>query len=137
MRGQGEGYTEEGGQRAVFVKVRRAFTVGAVVFLLFLFIVPSLYLKDKCAVLNGLCDRVLTGDQAAYEALKQRYEAMRSRAELFLDHKVMDDATRPLELMGVYLDAEDSLSLFAAAAEFRQALDCILAIETGDLRLLL
>ena len=121
----------------MFVKVRRAFTVGAVLFLLFLFIVPSLYLRAQCAVLDQLCDRVLNGDQAAYGALTKRYEAMRSRAELFLDHKVMDDATVPLELMGVYLDAEDSLSLWAAAAEFRQALECMLAIETGDLRLLL
>lgn len=121
----------------MFVKVRRGFTVCAVVFLLFLFIVPSFYLKDRCAALNALCDRVLAGDRAAYEALKGAYEAMRSRAELFLDHRVMDDATGPLELMGVYLDAGDEVSLRAAAAEFRQALDCILAIETGDLRLLL
>ena len=85
----------------MFVKVRRAFTVGAVLFLLFLFIVPSLYLRAQCAVLDQLCDRVLNGDQAAYGALTKRYEAMRSRAELFLDHRVMDDATVPLELMGV------------------------------------
>lgn len=121
----------------MFVKVRRAFTVGAVLLLLFLFIVPSLYLGAQCAALDQLTDRVLSGDQAAYEALTKRYEAMRRRAELFLDHRVMDDATVPLKLMGVYLDAEDSLSLWAAAAEFRQALACMLAIETGDLRLLL
>ena len=121
----------------MFVKVRRVFTVLSILFLLFLFIVPSLYLKDQCWALNQLCDQVVTGDKAAYGALKKRYEAMRRRAELFLDHKVMDDATRPLELMGVYLDVDDSPSLLAAAAEFRQALDCMLAIETGDLRLLL
>ena len=38
----------------MFVKVRRAFTVGAVLFLLFLFIVPSLYLRAQCAVLDRL-----------------------------------------------------------------------------------
>ena len=83
----------------MFVKVRRAFTVGAVLLLLFLFIVPSLYLGAQCAALDQLTDRVLSGDQAAYEALTKRYEAMRR--------------------------------------EFRQALACMLAIETGDLRLLL
>lgn len=121
----------------MFVKVRRAFTALSILFLLFLFIVPSLYLRDQCATLNALCDRVVAGDTAAYEVLKKRYEAMRGRAELFLDHRVMDDATRPLELMGVYLVSGDGASLRAAAAEFRQALSCMLAIETGDLRLLL
>jgi hypothetical protein len=122
----------------VFIKVRRAFTVGAILFLLGLFILPSLYLKRECAALNRLCDQVVsTGEGAAYAELKDRYEAMRSRAELFLDHKVMDDATVPLELMGVYLAAGDALSLKAAATEFRQALSCMLAIETGDIRLLL
>ena len=59
----------------MFVKVRRAFTVGAVLLLLFLFIVPSLYLGAQCAALDQLTDRVLSGDQAAYEALTKRYEA--------------------------------------------------------------
>ena len=54
-----------------------------------------------------------------------------------MDHKVLDDATMPLELMGVYLHAGDTVSLQAAATEFRQALRCMLAIETGDIRLLL
>lgn len=121
----------------MFVKVRRAFTGGAVAFLLLLFILPSLYLREECAALNGLCDRVVAGDTAAYGALRERYEAMRSRAELFLDHQVMDDASLPLELMGVYLDAGDTASLRAAAAQFRLALACMLNIETGDLRLLL
>ena len=121
----------------MFVKVRRASTVVAALLLLFLFIAPSLYLRARCEELSGLCDRVLAGDLAAYETLTVRYEAMRSRAELFLDHKVMDDATAPLALMGVYLEAGDAVSLTAAAAQFRQALDCMLAIETGDLRLLL
>ena len=49
----------------------------------------------------------------------------------------MDAATAPLALMGVYLDAGDPVALRAAAAEFRQALDCMLSIETGDIRLLL
>jgi hypothetical protein len=39
--------------------------------------------------------------------------------------------------MGVYLDAGDAVALEAAAAEFRQALRCMLSIETGDIRLLL
>ena len=121
----------------MFVKVRRAFTAGAVVFLLFLFIVPSLYLRERCAELSALCDRAAAGDESAYEELKERYETMRSKAELFLDHRVMDDATVPLERMGVYLEAGDAVSLGAAAAEFRQALSCMLSIETGDLRLLL
>ena len=121
----------------MFVKVRRAFTVGAVLLLLFLFIVPSLYLGAQCAALDQLTDRVLSGDQAAYEALTKRYEAMRRRAELFLDHRVMDDATVPLRLMDVYMEAGDQTSLRAAAAEFKQALECMLSIETGDLRLLL
>ena len=121
----------------MFIKVRRAFTAGAILFLLLLFILPSLYLKGACAELNALTDRVLSGDGAAYAALKEQYEAMQGRAELFLDHRVMDDATVPLERMGVYLEAGDQVSLLAAAAEFRQVLDCILSIETGDLRLLL
>ena len=129
MRGEGEGHSEEGGPEAVFVKVRRAFTVGAVLLLLFLFIVPSLYLGAQCAALDQLTDRVLSGDQAAYEALTKRYEAMRRRAELFLDHRVMDDATVPLKLMGVYLDVDDSPALLAAATEFRQALACMLALS--------
>lgn len=113
------------------------FTLCAVLFLLFLFIMPSLFLKERCAELNELCDRVLTGDRAAYDTLCMRYEAMRKGAELFLDHGVVDDATLPLELMGVYLAAEDPVSLEAAAIQFKQSLDCMLAIETGDLRLLL
>ena len=122
----------------MFVKVRRIFTVGAVLFLLALFLLPSLYLKKQCEALNELCDRVAsTRSKAAYDELRERYDAMRSRAELFLDHKVMDDATVPLELMGVYLDAGDAVSLRAAATEFRQALRCMLSIETGDIRLLL
>lgn len=122
----------------MFVKVRRIFTVGAVLFLLLLFLLPSLYLKQQCRLLNELCDRVVsTRDKAAYDELRERYEAMRGKAELFLDHKVMDDATVPLELMGVYLDAADAVSLKAAAAEFRQALQCMLSVETGDIRLLL
>ena len=129
----------------MFIKVRRIFTVGAVAFLLLLFTLPSLFLKSRCEALSGDVDRLLlldeagdeAGAQAAYEALKGRYEAMRKGAELFLDHQVMDDATRPLALMEVYLRGGDSLSLRAAAAEFRQALDCMLAIETGDLRMLL
>ena len=122
----------------MFVKVRQAFTVGAILFLLMLFLLPSLYLKRECEALNQLCDRVVSSrDGAAYAELKERYEAMRGKAELFLDHKVMDEATVPLELMGVYLDAGDAISLEAAAAEFRQALRCMLSIETGDIRLLL
>ena len=129
----------------MFVKVRRTFTVLSVLFLLGLFLLPSLYLRDRCAALNGLCDGVLTnarsGDgpaaRTAYGALKEAYEAMRRKAELFMDHRVMDDATVPLELMGVYLDAGDAVSLRAAATEFRQALRCMLSIETGDIRLLL
>ena len=124
----------------MFVKVRRTFTVLSVLFLLGLFLLPSLYLRDRCAALNGLCDAVLTdarsGDgpaaREAYGTLTEAYEAMRRKAE-----QVMDDATVPLALMGVYLDAEDVVSLEAAAAEFRQALSCMLAIETGDIRLLL
>ncbi len=122
----------------MFVKVRQAFTVGAILFLLMLFTLPSLYLKNECKTLNQLCDRVVSSrDGAAYAELKGRYEAMRGKAELFLDHKVMDEATVPLELMGVYLDAGDAISLEAAATEFRQALRCMLSIETGDIRLLL
>ena len=122
----------------MFVKVRQAFTVGAILFLLMLFLLPSLYLKRECEALNQLCDQVVSSrDGAAYEELKERYEAMRGKAELFLDHKVMDEATVPLELMGVYLDAGDAVVLEAAAAEFRQALRCMLSIETGDIRLLL
>ena len=122
----------------MFVKVRQAFTVGAILFLLMLFLLPSLYLKRECEALNQLCDRVVSSrDGAAYAELKGRYEAMRGKAELFLDHKVMDEATVPLELMGVYLDAGDAISLEAAATEFRQALRCMLSIETGDIRLLL
>ena len=122
----------------MFVKVRQAFTVGAILFLLMLFLLPSLYLKRECEALNQLCDRVVSSrDRAAYDQLRERYEAMRGKAELFLDHKVMDEATVPLELMGVYLDAGDAVALEAAAAEFRQALRCMLSIETGDIRLLL
>ena len=122
----------------MFVKVRQAFTVGAILFLLMLFLLPSLYLKRECEALNQLCDRVVSSrDGAAYDELKERYKAMRGKAELFLDHKVMDEATVPLELMGVYLDAGDAVALEAAAAEFRQALRCMLSIETGDIRLLL
>ena len=122
----------------MFVKVRQAFTVGAILFLLMLFLLPSLYLKSECEALNQLCDRVVSSrDGAAYAELKGRYEAMRGKAELFLDHKVMDEATVPLELMGVYLDAGDAVALEAAAAEFRQALRCMLSIETGDIRLFL
>ena len=122
----------------MFVKVRQAFTVGAILFLLMLFLLPSLYLKRECEALNQLCDRVVSSrDRAVYAELKERYEAMRGKAELFLDHKVMDEATVPLELMGVYLDAGDAVALEAAAAEFRQALRCMLSIETGDIRLLL
>lgn len=122
----------------MFVKVRQIFTVGAILFLLVLFLLPSLYLKQQCEVLNELCDRAVgTRDRAVYDELRERYEAMRGKAELFLDHKVMDDAAVPLELMGVYLDAGDAVSLEAAATEFRQALRCMLSIETGDIRLLL
>ena len=122
----------------MFVRVRQIFTVGAVLFLLVLFLLPSLYLKDQCGLLNELCDQVAsTQSKTAYDQLRERYEDMRSKAELFLDHKVMDDATVPLELMGVYLDADDAVSLEAAATEFRQALRCMLSIETGDIRLLL
>ena len=122
----------------MFVKVRQAFTVGAILFLLMLFLLPSLYLKRECEALNQLCDRVVSSrDGAAYDQLRERYKAMRGKAELFLDHKVMDEATVPLELMGVYLYAGDAISLEAAAAEFRQALRCMLSIETGDIRLLL
>ena len=122
----------------MFVKVRQAFTVGAILFLLMLFLLPSLYLKRECEALNQLCDRVVSSrDGAAYDQLRERYKAMRGKAELFLDHKVMDQATVPLELMGVYLDAGDAVALKAAAAEFRQALRCMLSIETGDIRLLL
>lgn len=129
----------------MFIKVRRTFTVLAVLFLLLLFTLPSLYLKGQCEALDRLCADVLSAAQAgdkeaaraSYRTMQGRYEAMRSRAELFLDHRVMDDATVPLELMGVYLNGEDALSLAAAATEFRQALVCMLSIETGDLRLLL
>ncbi len=129
----------------MFVKVRRAFTVCTILVLLGLFTLPSLYLQDRCAALNDLCDRVLrdvqagAGDDArmVYGALREQYEAMRRRAELFLDHRVMDDASLPLEQMGVYLTQGDEVALAAAAAQFRLALDCILSIETGDLRLLL
>ncbi len=129
----------------MFVKVRRVFTAGAVLFLLGLFLLPSRFLRGWCGELNELTDQVLqyegTGAAAAaretYGTLRQEYEIMRGVAELFLDHRVMDDATRPLALMGVYLDAGDGVSLRAAAAEFRQALACMLAIERGDLRLLL
>lgn len=129
----------------MFIKVRRIFTGGVILFLLLLFLLPARFLRGWCAELSELCDQVLTyaqnGETAiaeeTYGTLRDEYEIMRKVAELFLDHRVMDDATMPLQLMGVYLDAEDNLSLRAAAAEFRQALDCMLAIEKGDLRLLL
>ena len=147
------------------MKVRRVFTVLSVLFLLFLFIFPSLYLKDRCAELDELCGQVLfaarSGDavsaQRTYVVLRTRYEQMRRKAELFLNHgviravgyhiqgaqnekkysKVMDDATVPLHEMDVYLKTGDTLALEAAAVRFRLALDCMLAIETGDLRLFL
>lgn len=129
----------------MFIKVRRTFTVLAVLFLLGLFLLPARFLRGWCTELNELCDQVLLYDETGaadmarrdYESLRQEYEIMRAVAELLLDHRVMDDATLPLELMGVYLDAGDQVSLKAAAAEFRQALECMLSIETGDLRLLL
>ena len=122
----------------MFVKVRRVFTLGAILFLLLLFTLPSLYLKRECGVLKQLCAQVVNArDRTVYEELRGRYEAMRSKAELFLDHQVMDDATVPLRLMGVYLTAADDVSLAAAAEEFSQALDCLLSIETGDIKLLL
>ena len=129
----------------MFVKVRRTFTVLSILFLALLFLLPARFLRGWCAELNDLCGQVLSYAQAGdtamaeetYGALREEYEIMRRVAELFLDHRVMDDATLPLGLMGVYLSAGDAVSLQAAAAEFRQALDCILAIETGDLRLLL
>ena len=121
----------------MFVKVRRAFTAASILFLLFLFVVPSLYLRNQCAALNALCGRVLSGDESAYGEMTARFEAVRDRAELFLDHRVMDDAGLPLKQMGVFLAAGDRVSLEAAAAQFRLALDCMLAIETADLRLLL
>ena len=40
----------------MFVKVRRAFTALSILFLLFLFLVPSLYLRAQCAALEQLCD---------------------------------------------------------------------------------
>ena len=68
----------------MFVKVRQAFTVGAILFLLMLFLLPSLYLKSECEALNQLCDQVVSSrDGAAYDELKDRYEAMRGKAELF------------------------------------------------------
>lgn len=129
----------------MFVKVRRAFTVGAVLFLLGMFTLPSLYLRTQCAALNGLCGEVLlascAGDEAAaqaqYEALQARFEAMRRLGELFLDHRVLDDAARPLALMGVYLQAGDAVALAAAASEFELALGCLLSIEGGNPGLLL
>ena len=39
----------------MFVKVRRVFTAGAILFLLGLFILPSLFLRGWSAELNGLC----------------------------------------------------------------------------------
>ena len=129
----------------MFVKVRRVFTAGAILFLLGLFILPSLFLRGWSAELNGLCDQMLlcerTGEEdaarKAYEALQYEYGIMRGVAELFLDHRVMDDATLPLELMGVYLGAKDQTALEAAAAQFRLALECMLNIEKGDIRMLL
>ncbi|MBQ6866629.1 MAG: hypothetical protein IJO15_07310, partial [Clostridia bacterium] len=75
--------------------------------------------------------------QRTYVVLRTRYEQMRRKAELFLNHGVMDDATVPLHEMDVYLKTGDTLALEAAAVRFRLALDCMLAIETGDLRLFL
>ena len=129
----------------MFVKVRRAFTVGAVLFLLGMFTLPSLYLRTQCAALNGLCGEVLSAQgrqdapaaQAAYEALQARFEAMRRLGELFLDHRVLDDAARPLALMGVYLQAGDAVALTAAASEVELALGCLLSIEGGNPGLLL
>lgn len=129
----------------MFIKVRRAFTVGVILFLLCLFVFPSLFLQGRCQQLGELCGRVVTGvdggdtaaARAAYETLKVRFEAMRAYGELFLDHKVMDDASRPLTRMGVYLDAGDGVALRAEAADFLLALNCILAIETVDLGLFL
>ena len=101
----------------MFVKVRRVFTLLSVLFLLFLFILPSLYLKDRCAELDELCGQVLfaarSGDavsaQRTYVVLRTRYEQMRRKAELFLNHGVMDDATVPLHEMDVYLKTGDTL----------------------------
>lgn len=129
----------------MFIKVRRAFTLLTVLFLLGLFTLPALYLRDRCAELNELCGQVLfaarSGDaveaQRTYVALLTQYEALRRKAELFLNHTVMDDATAPLREMDVYLKTGDAPALEAAAVRFRLALDCMLAVETGDLRLLL
>ena len=129
----------------MFIKVRRVFTVCTILTLALLFTLPARYLNGWSRELNELCDQVLLyaerGEAAnaakLYGTLQDEYEMMRSVTELFLDHRIMDDATVPLKLMGVYLDAGDGVSLRAAAAEFRQALGCMLDIETGDLRLLL
>ena len=129
----------------MFVKVRRWFTLLSVLFLLLLFLLPSLYLNDRCGELDELCGQILyaarSGDavtaQRTFVTMRTRYEQLRRRAELFLDHKVMDDASMPLALMGVYLQAGDHISLRAEAARFQQALACLQAIETGNIRLLL
>ena len=59
----------------MFIRIRQIFTVGAVLFLLMLFLLPSLYLKQQCGVLNELCDRVVNaGERAAFDELQTRYE---------------------------------------------------------------
>lgn len=129
----------------MFVKVRRAFTAGSILFLLVLFTLPSLYLKSRCRELSALGEQVLAyalaennpAARETYGTMRERYEAMRGKAELFLDHRVMDAATLPLALMEVYLTAGDTVSLEAAFVQFQEALNCILAIEAGDPRLFL
>ena len=49
----------------MFVKVRQAFTVGAILFLLMLFLLPFLYLKRECEALDQLCDRVVSSRDGA------------------------------------------------------------------------
>ncbi len=129
----------------MFIKVRRWFTLCAILFLLLLFTVPSFYLRSRCRELNELCDKLLSASQtgeAAEAAVLHRqmraiFEGMKAPMESFLDHAVVDEAALPLTLMGVYLDAGDETSMKAAAAQFRMALSCMQSIEGFDLRLFL
>ena len=129
----------------MFLKVRRVFTVGVVVFLLGLFSLPALYLEGQCAQMEQLTEELLAAAdredfaaaQGAYGKLRQRMTDMKPRADSFLDHAVVDQAALPVEQMGVYLSAGDKVGLRAAAAELRLALSCIRSIEGFHLRMFL
>lgn len=117
----------------MFIRVRRTFTLLALLGLGLLFILPGWYIRTQCRQMEALCRQTAQDmDEEAFAQLQSQFTDFSRQAAYFVPHGAMDEALAPLRRMNVYLSHGDAAALQASAEAFTMALDCIRSMETMD-----